>query len=82
MLFRRALVLGAMLFALHRAAAAPAPLEVRVVVVATFEVGNDTGDMPGELQNWVARYPLRQTFAFPTVVTCCIGTRKTMCSPC
>jgi purine nucleoside permease len=65
MLFRRALVLGAMLFALHRAAAAPAPLEVRVVVVATFEVGNDTGDTPGELQNWVARYPLRQIFAFP-----------------
>ncbi|MDR3741084.1 MAG: purine nucleoside permease [Terracidiphilus sp.] len=45
--------------------AAVRPLPVRVVVVTTFEVGNDTGDEPGELQNWVTRYPLTQTFAFP-----------------
>ncbi|HEX7728811.1 MAG TPA: purine nucleoside permease [Terracidiphilus sp.] len=47
------------------ASALAAPIQVRVVVVATFEVGNDTGDAPGELQNWVARYPLTQTLPFP-----------------
>ena len=46
-------------------AAAPRPIVVRVVVVAMFEVGDDTGDQPGELQYWVERdhldkvYPLR-----------------------
>ena len=44
--------------------AAP-PLEIRTVVVTTFEVGNDTGDVPGEFQNWVERYPLSQTLPFP-----------------
>ena len=45
--------------------AAQAPLEIRVVVVTTFEVGNDTGDEPGELQNWVERYPLAEALPFP-----------------
>ena len=45
-------------------AAKPKPIPVKVVVVAMFEVGNDTGDQPGELQYWVERdhldriYPL------------------------
>ena len=43
----------------------PVPLEVRVVVVTTFEVGNDTGDTPGEFQNWVERYPLPEVLLFP-----------------
>jgi len=47
------------------AAAAPAPLPIRVVVVATFEVGNDTGDVPGEFQNWVEHYPLPDVLPFP-----------------
>ncbi len=34
-------------------AADNAPFKVKVVVVTTFEVGNDTGDMPGEFQHWV-----------------------------
>jgi purine nucleoside permease len=38
---------------------------VRVVVVAMFEEGSDTGDGPGELQAWVERYPLPETIAFP-----------------
>lgn len=46
-------------------AATPKPIEVRVVVVTTFEVGNDTGDTAGELQNWVMRYPLTQAIPFP-----------------
>lgn len=48
-----------------REGAAAAPIEIRVVIVATFEVGNDAGDEPGELQSWVERYPLPQTLAFP-----------------
>jgi purine nucleoside permease len=41
------------------------PIPIRVVVVATFEVGQDTGDAPGEFQNWVERYPLSTTLPFP-----------------
>jgi len=44
---------------------AATPLEIRVVVVTTFEVGNDTGDQPGEFQNWVERYPLPEILPFP-----------------
>jgi purine nucleoside permease len=47
------------------AAAAPAAIEIRVVVVTTFEVGNDTGDEPGEFQNWVEHYPLNEILSFP-----------------
>ena len=45
-------------------AAKPRPIAVKVVVVAMFEMGADTGDTPGELQYWVERdhldriYPL------------------------
>ena len=46
-------------------AAAYQPLEIRVVVVTTFEVGNDTGDEPGEIQDWIERYPLTETLSFP-----------------
>ncbi len=34
---------------------AGAPIEVRAVVVANFENGADTGDAPGEYQDWVER---------------------------
>lgn len=37
----------------------------RVVVVAYFEVGNDTGDRPGELQLWVERDHLDRSIAVP-----------------
>jgi purine nucleoside permease len=47
------------------AKAAPAPLQIRIVVVTTFEVGNDTGDIPGEFQNWVEHYPLPEVLPFP-----------------
>src|SRR5580692_11844224 len=59
---------GAMLIALasaDTATAKPGPLEIRVVVVTTFEVGNDTGDEPGEFQNWVEHYPLSEILPFP-----------------
>jgi purine nucleoside permease len=41
------------------------PLQVRVVVVTTFELGDDTGDKPGEFQAWVERFPLPEKIAFP-----------------
>jgi purine nucleoside permease len=47
------------------AALPAAPIPVRVVVVTTFELGNDTADKPGEFQNWVERLPLPVTIPFP-----------------
>jgi purine nucleoside permease len=47
------------------AAAQPQPIPVKVVVVTTFEVGADTGDRPGELQYWVERDHLDQTYPLP-----------------
>ncbi|GBR01018.1 purine nucleoside permease [Acetobacter oeni] len=40
-------------------------ISVRVVVVTTFELGRDTGDIPGEFQNWVGKLPLSQEIAAP-----------------
>lgn len=41
------------------------PWPVRAVIVATFEVGNDTGDVPGEFQFWVEREHLDEVVEFP-----------------
>jgi purine nucleoside permease len=57
-----ALVLAALVGAEANAAAAGIP--VRVVVVTTFELGEDSGDTPGEFQYWVERLPLTQTLPF------------------
>jgi purine nucleoside permease len=46
-------------------AQAPKPIPIRVVVVTMFEIGQDTGDMPGEFQNWVEKFPLPETLPFP-----------------
>jgi purine nucleoside permease len=46
-------------------AAPTAPIRVKVVVVAMFEVGEDTGDTPGEYQLWVEREHLDQVLALP-----------------
>jgi purine nucleoside permease len=46
-------------------AGASEAIPVRVVVVTTFEIGNDTGDTPGEFQNWVDQFPLPVTLPFP-----------------
>jgi purine nucleoside permease len=43
----------------------PKPIEVKVVVVNMFEVGNDTGDVPGEYQYWVEREHLDTVLPFP-----------------
>lgn len=44
------------------AQAKPRPIPVKVVVVAMFEVGADTGDQPGELQYWVERDHLDRVY--------------------
>lgn len=42
------------------------PLKVKVVVVAMFEVGADTGDVPGEFQFWVERRKLAYVIPLPS----------------
>ena len=59
----RASVFLAVLFTL--AAHAEKPWPIRAVIVTTFEVGNDTGDAPGEFQFWVEREHLDEVLEFP-----------------
>ena len=47
------------------ATVAQKPIPVKVVVVAMFEVGADTGDTPGELQYWVERDHLDRVYPLP-----------------
>jgi purine nucleoside permease len=41
------------------------PISIKVVVVAMFERGEDTGDVPGEYQLWVEREHLDQVLPLP-----------------
>ncbi len=41
------------------------PIPIKVVVVAMFERGEDTGDVPGEYQLWVEREHLDQVIPMP-----------------
>jgi purine nucleoside permease len=56
---------AAVLCAAGAASAAPAPLQVHVVVVTTFEAVDDNAASPGEFQNWAKRYPLPIKLPFP-----------------
>jgi purine nucleoside permease len=38
---------------------------IRAVIVTTFEIGDDTGDTPGEFQFWVEREHLTELLDFP-----------------
>lgn len=42
-----------------------APWPIRAVIIATFEVGADTGDTPGEYQLWVEREHLDEVLPSP-----------------
>ncbi len=42
-----------------------ARIPIRVVIVTTFEIGADEGDVPGEFQRWVKDLPLPRTLPFP-----------------
>ena len=59
------LIFAIMAFLAATATAKPRPIAVRVVVVAMFEVGADTGDEPGELQYWVERDHLDRVYPMP-----------------
>jgi purine nucleoside permease len=41
------------------------PWPVKIVIIATFERGADTGDVPGEFQFWCEREHLTETIDFP-----------------
>lgn len=41
------------------------PWPVKIVIVTTFEIGEDTGDAPGEFQFWVERERLDNKLPFP-----------------
>jgi purine nucleoside permease len=60
-----AILLSALSLALPARAQTSAPWPIRAVIVTTFEVGNDTGDTPGEFQFWVEREHLDETIDFP-----------------
>lgn len=45
--------------------ATPARIPVKVVVLTMFEIGNDTGDMPGEFQHWVEGEHLTRRYPMP-----------------
>ena len=52
-------------FAQLPAYANEAPLPIKVVVAAMYEIGEVRGDAPGELQYWVERLPLEKSLPFP-----------------
>ncbi len=68
LIHRLAAALAALLLLAPAARAQSEKIPVRVVVVATFELGQDSGDTPGEFQAWVERLPLAQTLPFPAGV--------------
>lgn len=43
----------------------PTPHKVKIVIVALFELGDVTGDRPGEFQLWAERYPLPERISLP-----------------
>jgi purine nucleoside permease len=53
------------LLVLNLLARSAEPIPVKVVVVAMFERGEDTGDQPGEFQLWVEREHLDRVFEMP-----------------
>ncbi|MGR4862643.1 purine nucleoside permease [Caulobacter sp. LARHSG274] len=48
-------------------ARAAGPLPIKVVIVTTFEIGADTGDVAGEFQPWVEGLPLTHEITIPGV---------------
>lgn len=65
-IFLSCLLAGAVLFS-DQMVRGDALIRPKVIVVATFEVGEDTGDKPGEFQFWVEREKLTHTMTVPGV---------------
>lgn len=61
------LCLLALFAALPLAAEAKRPIPIKVVILTTFEQGEDAGDRPGEFQYWVERFPLSEKMTVPGV---------------
>jgi purine nucleoside permease len=61
----RLLALFVLIFSASAGMAAPAPIKVKIVVVALYEPGADQGDTPGEYQYWVEREHLSHVYPFP-----------------
>src|SRR5262245_2891958 len=59
-------VVFALLCTFPRNVLAADPIKIKVVVVAMFESGEDTGDRPGEFQFWVEREKLDKILPFPS----------------
>src|ERR1043166_8794771 len=57
--------LAAGLAVLSPALAATEIIRPKVVIVAMFEIGADTGDAPGEFQFWVEREKLDRVISLP-----------------
>ena len=65
MQMRRSLFFLLLCLSAHGLHAAPAaPLPIKVVVVAMYEAGEDSGDTPGEYQYWVERAHLDRVLPF------------------
>ncbi|WP_263410732.1 purine nucleoside permease [Terriglobus tenax] len=62
---RAAIGLLSILAPLACAQQAQKPWPVKAVIVTTFEIGKDEGDIPGEFQLWVEREHLTETLEFP-----------------
>ena len=58
-------VMVALMFETASAETVPPPLEVRVVVVTTWEVIRNGHDLGGEQHAWRTRWPLNEEMAFP-----------------
>lgn len=58
-------LLGARAAHAQAGAATAQPWPIRAVIVTTFEIGADTGDIPGEFQLWVEREHLDEVLPFP-----------------
>lgn len=65
MMICRSAALGVFLSLATGVLASESVLKPKVVVVAIFEIGADTGDKPGELQYWVEREHLDDTISLP-----------------
>jgi purine nucleoside permease len=61
----RVLIAAVLALCAGLASAQEKPWPVRAVIVATFEIGKDTGDIPGEFQLWVEREKLTELVEFP-----------------
>jgi purine nucleoside permease len=63
----RTLLVAASLLLATRAKGADVPVQLPVLVIATYETGKDRGDTPGELQFWVERLDLNTEIKVPGV---------------